>query len=237
MDNTDSPNAAHGARGLRNNRIFAFCYRSAAFLLCLLGLLDTLGVFQGGFNAEILLFYTTDSNLLVLIMFGVLIGRTAVDIKTKGIAGPSSYYERPSAIVALSIAVTMLIFWGLLAPTFTELSFLLSYLNLQIHLFTPLLMLFDFFFFATPGKLKRQDPWFFALVPLAYFAMSTAIGFAGYTYHTALSRENQHFPYFFVDFDLLGAWVFAYVLAIAAFFLALAYLLLWYDRRRGRRLK
>jgi hypothetical protein len=227
----------HTAKNIRNNRVVILCYRAVAFILCLIGLLDTTGVFRGTFNGEMLLFYTTDSNILVLIMFGILIVKTIGDIKEKGIVGSSSHYERLSAIVSLAITVTMILFWFLLTPTIEDPAFLFSYLNLQIHLFTPLLMLFDFFFFTVPGKFKKQDPWFFALIPLVYFGMATIIGFAGYTYHISSARENQHFPYFFIDFDVLGAGVFVYVIVIFLVFVALAYLLLLFDRRRGRRLE
>jgi hypothetical protein len=222
------------AHTLRTNRAFALCYRSVAFILCLIGLLETTGVFRGSFNGEMLLFYTTETNLLVLIVFGILIGRTVADIRRAGIIGSASCHERLSAIVALSITVTMLIFWFLLAPTITDMSFLLSYHNLQIHLISPLLILVDFFFFATPGKFKKQDPWLFAIVPIVYFVQATILGFAGYTY-TVLGQVNQHFPYFFIDFYKLGGWVFAYVAGIFLFFVGLAYLFLWYDRRRACR--
>jgi hypothetical protein len=222
---------------LRNNRVFALVYRSIAFILCLVGVLDTTGVFKGTFNGEMLLFYTTESNVLVLIMFGILIVKTALSIRREGTTGPSSYFERLAAIVALAITVTMLGFWFLLAPTFGDTGFLFSYLNLQIHMISALLMLFEFFFFATPGKLKKQDPWFFALIPLAYFAQATVLGFSGVTYEV-LAKDGgpaPRFPYFFINYDESGAWVFAYVVGMTVFFMALAYLLLWYDRFRARR--
>jgi hypothetical protein len=222
-----------GLRGLRANRAFALAYRVVAFVLTLIGLLDTTGVLRGHFNGEMLLFYTTETNLFVLIMFGILAGRTIASIRREGVRGPASYHERLSAIAALAIAVTMLVFWLLLAPTFDDSHFLFSYVNLQIHLIAPLLMLFEYLFFAMPGKLKGRVPWLFALIPLWYFIQATIIGFAGYTY-TALGQENQHFPYFFLDYYTLGAWVFAYGVAILVFFVGLAYVLLLCDRQRAR---
>jgi hypothetical protein len=229
-------NTSTTGKDLRNNRIFALCYRGAAFIACLVGVLDTVGVFRGEIKGEMLLFYTTESNVLVVIMLGILLARTAIDLKNKGRYGSSSYFERLSAIVALAITVTMLIFWGLLAPIMTDPSYLLSYSNLQIHLVTPLLMILDFFIFAVPGKLKKQDPLFFAIVPLAYFAQATILGFSGFTYEV-LARDGgvHYFPYFFIDFYETGVWVFAYVAALTVFFIGLAYLLLWLDHVRARR--
>jgi hypothetical protein len=224
-------------RGMRNNRLVALGYRTVAFVAALIGLLNTLGVFRGEVNGEMLLFYTTETNVFVVLIFALLLIRTALDIKNKGTDGPSSYHERLTAIVTLSISVTMLVFWFLLAPAFESLDYLLSYSNLQIHLITPLLMIFDYFYFAEPGKLKKQDPWLFALIPLEYLAQATILGFAGFVYDV-LSKEGtevHNFPYFFIDYHQLQGWVFAYVAVIFLFFIALAYLLLWFDHRRARR--
>jgi hypothetical protein len=217
--------------------LFALCYRSVAFVASLAGVLDTVGVFRGNIKGEMLLFYTTESNVFVVLMFGALLARTAIAIKKEGRLGPSSYFERLSAIVTLAITVTMLIFWGLLAPTITDMAFLLSWANLQIHLLTPLLMLVDYFLFTQAGKMKKQDPWFFALIPLAYFVQATILGFSGYVYTTLAERGGgiRNFPYFFIDFNQLQYRVFLYVAAILVIFLSLAYLLLFYDHRRGKK--
>ncbi|MDR2421313.1 MAG: Pr6Pr family membrane protein [Oscillospiraceae bacterium] len=214
---------------MRNNRIFALCFRFAAFALCLLGILDTLGAFRGAIWWSGLLYYTTQSNLLVLAMFGALSVRTALAIGRDGAKGDSSFFERLSAIVALSIAVTFLLYWALLAPLMLGPG-LLAFGNLQVHGITPLLMIFDYLFFSERGKLKRRDPWFFAIIPLAYFAQSTAIGFLSKTpvYYSG------RFPYFFIDFDKLGVRVFVYLAVFTAFFLGVAFLLLKYDGRKKR---
>ncbi|MDR2156768.1 MAG: Pr6Pr family membrane protein [Clostridiales Family XIII bacterium] len=218
---------------MKNNRIFALCYRLAAFLLCLAGVLHTLGVFDGRFQWKMMLYYTIESNILIVLMFGFLSAKTARDLRKGGVAGASSYHERLTAIAMLSITVTLLLFWALLAPSMPGPG-LLSYVNLQIHAFTPLLMIVDFFLFATPGKMKKQDPWLFALVPLTYFIQSTVLGFSGFRY-SVQGEAGSRFPYFFVDFDLLKGKVFLYVFFIAVFFVGLAYLLLWYDGKRGRK--
>jgi hypothetical protein len=221
---------------MKNNRLFALCFRSVAFLLCLTGILDMLGVFGGTFAPVTLLYYTTESNILVMVVFGILLVRTALQIKRDGIHGRVSGLERLSAVTALAITVTMLIFWGLLAPV-SNAGFLFSYMNLQVHTFTPLLMLADFFLFAEPGKLKLRDPWIFAALPIWYLIQSSALGFSGLVNYGAggFSAPSARFPYFFIDFDQLGARVFIYVAVITVFFIALAYLFLWIDRRRDAR--
>jgi hypothetical protein len=133
---------------MKNNRAFALLYRCAAFLLCLLGILGILGLFRGELGWSGLLYYTIQSNILVLAMLGALVVKTAFAIKRDGAKGSASFCERLSAIVTLSIAVTFLVYWALLAPTMSV-STLLAFSNLQVHGITPLLMMFDYFF--SPG--------------------------------------------------------------------------------------
>ncbi|MDR1132457.1 MAG: Pr6Pr family membrane protein [Oscillospiraceae bacterium] len=216
---------------MKQNRVLALCYRIAACLLCLAGILDTLGVFEGRFAPGILLYYTTESNLFVLAVLAALLVKTALDIRRGGRAGSTSYCERISAAAAVAISVTMLVFWALLAPGIPW-SWLSSFSNLQVHTFTPLLMIFDFLFFAEPGKITNRDPWLCALIPAAYFIQSTSLGLLGFTY-TEFSGQPTRFPYFFLDFDQIGANVFVYGIGIAALFVGLSCLLRWIDRRRA----
>jgi hypothetical protein len=219
---------------MRNNRIFALCYRLAAFVLCLAGILSTMDVFGGQFHWKALLYYTVESNILILFMFGFLATKTALDLRRNGITGPSSYHERLTAIMMLSIIVTFIIFWALLAPSFFG-PWLLGYSVMQTHAVTPLLMIVDFFLFATPGKMKKRDPWLFAIIPYAYFAQSTILGFSGFRYEArgGAGGEGNRFPYFFIDFDQQHGKVFLYLLVLTAFFIGLAYILLWFDRKRA----
>jgi hypothetical protein len=177
-----------------------------------------------------LLYYTTQSNILVLAMLGALIVRTAAAIKRGGAAGGASFFERLSAIVTLSIFVTFMLYWTMLAPLMAGTPFLFSFANLQVHGVTPLLMIFDYLVFTERGKMKKQDPWLFAIVPYAYAVQSTILGFSG-----AVTYYGGRFPYFFLDFDASGAFVFVYLAVFTLFFLGLAFLLRWYDRRKGRR--
>jgi hypothetical protein len=223
---------------MRNNRIFALCYRIAAFILCLVGILSTLGVFIGEFHWKALLYYTVESNILILVMFGYLATKTAFDVKRKGVAGSSSYHERLTAIMMLSIIVTFFIFWVLLAPNFLGPG-LFTYSVVQTHAITPALMIADFFIFATPGKMKKRDPWLFAIIPYAYVAQSTILGFSGFRYEAqgSVGGEGKRFPYFFLDFDQVHEMVFLYLLVLTVFFIGLAYIIVWIDWKRAARSK
>ncbi|MDR1421508.1 MAG: Pr6Pr family membrane protein [Coriobacteriales bacterium] len=219
---------------LKQNRVLAAGFRAFAFLLCLAGILDLLGIFAGTFSMRGLLYYTQQSNILCLVCFGILLGRSLFDIKSQGKTGPCSYNERFCALVTLSITVTMVIYWVLLAPKM-DLESLLSFMSLQPHLVTPLLMIADYLLFTKPGKLTRRDPLYFALVPLGYWLQATILGLSGVVYRTdEVTGAPIHFPYFFIDYDQSGWMVAVYVVVIALGFFGAAWLLVWGDRRRAR---
>ncbi|MDR0446061.1 MAG: Pr6Pr family membrane protein [Oscillospiraceae bacterium] len=213
---------------MKNNRGIALGYRAVAFLLCLAGILETLGVFRGAVWWTGLLYYTVQSNILVLLMLGALLVKTALAVRRDGLNGSSSFFERLSAIITLAITVTFVLYWALLAPLMMGPG-LIAFGNLQVHGITPLLMLIDYFMFTKPGKLKKYDPLLFAAVPLAYFIQATIIGFTS----SKPLFFGSRFPYFFIDFDQIGAGVFIYVGVITVVFLAAAFFVVKSDERRG----
>jgi hypothetical protein len=217
----------------KQNRVFATGYRTIAFLLCLAGNLDLLGIFSGKFNVSVLLYYTTQSNVLCLVWFGFLLARSLSDMTSQGKTGSCSYNERFSAMVTISITVTMVIFWVMLAPTM-DAEALWIFSSLQPHLFTPLLMIVDYILFTNPGKLTRRDPLYFALVPLSYWLQATILGLSGVIYRTdETTGVAIRFPYFFIDYDQSGWMVAVYVVGIALFFFSSTWLLVRSDHRRS----
>jgi hypothetical protein len=226
---------------LKQNRSFALCFRAAALLLCLAGMIDG-SVHGGRFQPSILLYYTFQSNILVFIFFAAVLYKTAADFKKNGKVGNSSYFERISAAVMIAISVTMLVYWTMLAPQYFSMSTtdnappILAFSNLQLHLVTPLLMITDYVLFTKRGKLKKYDPFLFTLIPIAYLIQSTILGFAGVVYRSnPLTGEVTHFPYFFIDYYLSGWMVAVYVILITAFFVGVAYGILYLDKKYAKK--
>ncbi|MDR1905918.1 MAG: Pr6Pr family membrane protein [Clostridiales bacterium] len=223
---------------LKQNRLFSLGFRIVAFLLCLAGMV--VGCFHNGkFILTQLLYYTFQSNILVFIYFGAVILKTIADIGKNGKKGSSSYFERISGAVMIAISVTMLVYWTMLVPAAFSMSAdmsdfpLFGFANLQLHLITPLLMIADYIFFTTRGKLKKYDPWLFTLIPIAYLIQATIVGFSGYVYRIdPVSGEATHFPYFFIDYYQSGWMVAVYVVVITAFFVGISYFILYLDRKK-----
>jgi hypothetical protein len=217
------------------NRVFALSFRAFAFVFCLFSVLWNLGTFFGEFSGISLLYYTLQSNVLVVVMFGLLTVYTAIGLKRGGKKGSASYFPRISANVTLGIFLTLLVFWTMLART-RDAAYLSSFDNLGVHLFNPLLMIADYVLFSEGGKLKKYDPFIFAALPIGYLIQATILGFSGVNY-SQVPGETARFPYFFMDYYETGAWVALYIIGLAAFYIGLSFLLWFIDFRRAKRLK
>lgn len=219
------------------NRIFALSFRCAAFLICLFGILLNTGVFQSKFYGVILLYYTVQSNILALILFGALIFKTAMSLKNKGVKGNSGFFPQISSGVTVCIMFTFVVFWCVLAPFASEedRAFIMTYNNLSVHCIAPLLTLADYVMFSEGGKLKKKDPFIFASVPVIYLLITLIIGFSGaVVYQIPGFERSGSFPYFFLDYYAVGLWIFLYIAGLTLFYIGMGYLMLLIDGKRKK---
>jgi hypothetical protein len=217
------------------NRVFALVYRIIAFVVSLFGVLWATGMFKGEFHGVILLYYTIQSNLLVVAMFGALVFKTTTDLIDDGVRGENGHFPRLSAAVLLAVMLTLIVFWLVLAPVAPpELSsYFATFDNLSVHLICPLLMLGDYVMFSRGGKLKKVDPLLFATLPITYLIKTLIIGFTGnVAYSIPGLTEPANFPYFFLDYNEVGLWMLLFIVGIAAAYVAFGYLMLFIDRKR-----
>jgi len=75
------------------NKRFALVFRIAAFIIAIAGLLDMMGAFRGEMHFATLAFYTMQSNILAIVLFGMLIIRTAMGLR-EGNKGSAGYFAR-----------------------------------------------------------------------------------------------------------------------------------------------
>ena len=218
---------------IRDKRI-ALVFRAASLLLAAVGLLSMTGVFRGAAHPGILVYYTTQSNILAIVLFGMLTVRTAVSLhKEEG--GGAGFFSRFEMVCVIDIMLTFVVFWSLLAPamfTMTDVYNLWSFDNLAVHGITPLLCLLDYVMFSQPRHLKYRDVFYVAVFPLVYVAATSLAGILGYVYRiSAVDGLPERFPYFFYDFDRLGAASLLYIGAMVAFFLVVAHGFYFVDTR------
>ncbi|MFV0412409.1 MAG: Pr6Pr family membrane protein, partial [Oscillospiraceae bacterium] len=96
---------------------------------------------------------------------------------------------------------------------------------------TPLLCMADYVLFTESGHLRYADVWAVLIFPLFYVAFSSAAGFLGYVYRVRENGVPVRFPYFFIDYDQVGVFAFAYIGGLVAFFLLLSHLLYFLDKK------
>jgi len=225
------------------NKNFAFVFRLAALMIALIGLLSRIGVFKGTLSFDSFMFYTIQSNLLAVVLFIYLSVRTAMSLKAgfkSNLQDNPDWHPRLVMIVAVDLLVTLIVFWALLTPVVPA-SYLWTFENITIHTLTPLLCLLDFILFSERGRLKYRDVYFACIFPVFYVIFATITGFAGYVYNFVEIFGNQdfasadtaavRFPYFFLDYDRLGLTVLFYIGGMLAFFLLLAHLIYFVDRK------
>lgn len=216
------------------NRFIALISRCVCFIICFFGIIDTMGAFGGRFSGASLMFYTVQSNILVLLMFGLLIFKTSVTLKNEGADGSAGFFPRLSMICSIDILLTFGVYWIMLVPQQFAMTDggmnLWSFSNLAVHGITPLLMLADYIFFTESGHLKVKDIFLCAVYPLFYVVLSTIAGFSGYVYFNS-DNGPVRFPYFFIDYDQQGGLVAVYIIALLAVFFLLGFLLYLLDKK------
>lgn len=216
------------------NRHIALHYRLFSSVFSLIGLLAVMNVFSGKFNPSILAYYTIQSNLLALFLFVLLFIRTLKERRKDGKIGKTGYYARFELVVVIDILLTMVVYWVLLSPTIFTMSgsySQASFGNIATHLVTPLLCLIDYIAFTDSGHLQYKDVYLVLIYPLVYMIGTSIAGLLGYVYRTNLNGTAVRFPYFFYDFDQIGAQALLYIAALVLFFLLLSHGFYWFDKK------
>ncbi|MDR1094264.1 MAG: hypothetical protein LBL66_08975 [Clostridiales bacterium] len=217
-----------------DNKFFILGYRVAAFIIITFGLLTTVGAFNGRVSFYMLFAYTIQSNILVLIFFAVLIAKTAVGIARRDEVQNKNYgfYPVVAFAIAVAIFITMLIFWSILVPLWGGKN-LMTFSNLGVHLFCPLLMIIDRVLFYKLGAMTVFQPLSVLVFPYIYIIQSFSLGLSRAFYFEPMGIQS-YYIYPFLDFDAHGYWVLLYIFGLTVFFLGLCYAVYFAARRLTR---
>lgn len=220
------------------NKKFALGFRIFALILSIMGIASHLGVFSGELKLDSVMFYTIQSNILAIVLFGVLTYRTITTYKENKGDGNLSYTPRFSFVCMVDLLLTMIVYWVLLAPTTFNMGSgysLFTFNNLTLHLFVPLLCILDFFMFTKSKEIVHLDVYMPILFPLFYLILTSITGAFGYVFFVVESTgKNVHYPYFFMDYDLYGAKVLINVLVMTILFVLMSYLLYFINKKWKR---
>lgn len=167
---------------------------------------------------ELLHYFTILSNILVVGLFIFLI------TKYKN----NKHYPKIKGAITMSITVTFLIFHFMLRPTLFNMTgsySIYSLANLTMHYIVPIMTILDWILFDKKGEYNKTDPLLWLIIPFVYFIIMSVNGALGYTF-----ASGSHYPYFFMDFDVLGIKVLLYVLVIIVAFTILGYIYYGIDK-------
>ena len=213
------------------NKRAALIFRIAALLVAVAGVLETLGVFHGDFSIDTLYYYTTLSNILVIVLFAMLIAKTISGIRKDELQS-ACFFPRFSMVCVIDILLTFGVFWVLLVPYFNGTMELWTFGNLSVHAITPLLCLLDYVLFTQPRHLKYRDIYYVAIFPILYVILSSLAGLAGHVYFSSSADGGPvRFPYFFYDFDRIGMVSLAYIAGLLAVFFIIGHIFYFVDKK------
>ncbi|MDR2619608.1 MAG: Pr6Pr family membrane protein [Propionibacteriaceae bacterium] len=222
---------------LIEQRYVALVFRLSAVVLIVTGLIRLMGLFGSGSSGAALLFYTTQSNVLVLVWMLALIVVTIAGIRREGTQGVATPWPRLGAAVMMAITVTMLIYLVVLAPS----AFLqsggeyvpFSLTDNLVHIITPCLAIVDWLLFAPKGQLRLYDPVLWAILPYIYLVFA-------FTW-SALGKDfgsGRRYPYPFMDVQTNGVGgVALQLLILSVSLIAFGYIYVLADKLLARRLR
>lgn len=182
------------------NKIMRLILRFVFIVICYIGvytnIIDTNeNAFMG--NGTALNFYTIQSNILVLTTQVILFIYDLFYEKLK--EKFSKFISILKFVSTTAITLTLLVFWGMLAP-YMEMETLKSFSCILVHLVIPLGMIFDFLFSKDEYQVKKNDILFSLIPPVLYFIFCLIRAEISEVRLTGGSR----FPYWFIDIDAYG---------------------------------
>ena len=222
-------------------------YRALGLLISLGGIVLHLladHVVETGFMVRHkLAYFTIQTNVLSALLFGILLVKTIKQHNQEGKWRVGMVSPVLHGALTFYITMTMLGFWGILAPTTGIPSNRFLLMNtLILHFVTPLLTIVDFLLFCPHGHLQKRQAALWLSYPVGYLFLvvlySKFIQEPYYSFQMGEQTIELMYPYPFLDANVMGVGgVIVAVLLIATVFYAIARLFIFVDRKLSARMK
>lgn len=183
-------------KNMKISKSCKFIFKITILICCLTGLIIKTGLIAADLKLYTLIYFTNQSNLLVLIVY-------LVSIFFK-ISRKNNFYNFFYGLALINILITFATYFLVLAPTMFQmygagLNFD-SLGNMLLHLIVPMLMLMDFLVISD----KNEFHYFYILLwicsLICYFVfLIIQAKLGGY-----IPNQNTKYPYEFIAVDLLG---------------------------------
>lgn len=144
---------------------------------------------------DAILYFTIQSNLLCFIFYVAAF----ILYLTKKLKKNDTYYLL-KGMVTMAITVTMVVYQVIALTDGHPEVYKTHMLACNfVHLFTPLLIIFDYIIFGEKGNLKENYPFIWSIVLIAYLLFDMVYVAAGGTFIT-----GEKYPYFYMDPNTYG---------------------------------
>lgn len=177
-------------------------FRLVLVIGCGWGLALLLGLFEGRFELNQLVFYTIQSNLLVFFAYLYLLIKSIVKSLSLKQMWSADFSPNSMGALTLIIVITGLIYNFILVPTISDTSgyAVNSFSDILVHTFTPIMVFVDWILFVNTSDTKRIKPWTWTILPLLYWVFTIIRAQIG----GPIAGFGSYYPYFFIDADELG---------------------------------
>lgn len=208
------------------NRLAQLVYRTIFVALEFIGILNSLGMFYGGyFSADIFVYYTNLSNYLCFVIMIIVLVYTYRHLNNNELLGHNDKIVKIKFYATIIILVTFLVYNVLLTDNMFGEGWN-SIGNLLFHIVCPLLFVFDFFLFDKHHSLKWYDTLLCTVLPLIYVVIILIRGAI-----LPSDYSGTIYPYFFLDVNELGlGGVVVWVLILLVVFIAISFIFYLYDK-------
>lgn len=198
--------------------------RSSIAIASIYGSLELLGIFDGTFNGQQLLYYTILSNVIIALTYSFFSISSILKSEKQGFKYLNQASEDIMGALTLMILVTGLIYHLVLVPSVVDINQYGGhpFASFLTHSFVPIAVVIDWLFGVRIHDPKSLRPITWLFIPLAYWIL--AISYA--SFKIPILDTNSYYAYFFIDSSQLGVGVvLRNVILFSIFFLVLGYIL------------
>ncbi|MGN0807117.1 MAG: Pr6Pr family membrane protein [Candidatus Coproplasma sp.] len=194
-------------------------FQTVYCVLAAIGLISSLGYFNGEFRSEFYVMYTNLSNYVCMGFMAFALVKTFKKALKKE-DGTQDLAPAFKFACNIMILVTFLVYNILLAKEKSASDYFLSIGNLTMHLILPIMFIVDWILFYDHGKTKWYYPLLCVIMPAVYLVFIFV--------RAAILPEGTTatvYPYFFLNVDKIGVGgVVGWICALVAVFVFIGYI-------------
>jgi len=184
---------------ISRHQLNSILVKSLSILFGVIGLgLSFLGIDSYIDPSRLLLFFTIQSNILILITMVIFLIYAIRELKRVPREIPQTL-RKIKYVFTVSITLTFIVFALLLSP-WMPLSYLTSPSNICIHFLVPIMAIIDFLYFDQPLQTKKTTFLWGVIPPLYYLVFAMICSFSGVAFYP----DGMTVPYFFLNYEELG---------------------------------